>query len=183
MKLLFAALLCFLIGTAHAQNDFLSGYRQAERHNQEMNMRNLMALQMQLQIVQRAQQIQAEQQNQQQAARDFNRQREQERQAQLDDINAKGRVLIADRAKGTCIGLLVDDAESQAILAKRGKSVGQLCGCVEEEMTQLLTVDLISQILQAVHQFSGDPRAFENSVAGKTYGTRYITALKGCVQR
>lgn len=158
--------------TASAQQGFLGGWNQQQRLNEESTLRNLQALQMQLQAIQQAQQIRQQQDERGRQAQD-----------QVQAIQERGRTLIADRAKDSCIGLLMGDQGARNILGAQGKTTGQICGCVEQEMLELLTLDLTSQILVALNTYSDNQSGFLTSEPGKAYASRFGEALVGCARQ
>lgn len=182
-----------LTATAVAQNPifalppgFLRGYEAQRQLNEESTLRQLQQLRLLLEMKQQVDQQNEQRRRTEQEMQIMRQQQaiqEQQRQMQIAEIQTAARLSIADHSKGACIDMFLKDTSATAILGNKGTTVGQFCGCVEQELISLMTLDLAGRLLLASNEFGGDGQRFAASPVGQEYAARFAASFKGCADQ
>ena len=156
-----AAALFFVCSIASSQPG-IDGYRQQSEFNQLRELRELEKWRM-------IQQLEGERL----------------RQAPLIEERSRAANLtkFTNFAKELCVSDFSNNKDRRDVLLQAGITVGQLCGCIEQEIPSLLTVDMLNNLDASMRAAAGDTSRFESSQAWKDYWNRYVTALQGCGQQ
>lgn len=181
-KYLFAVSIA-ISGTSVAQVPFLDGYNKQQQLNQLQELRQLQMLNEAARISRQQQEMETRRQETARQALEHQRSQEQQRQANYAELQEKARRYIADNAKGVCVSVFLKNTEASEEFSRRGTSLGEVCGCVEQEMYALLTLDLASSIFLASNESAGNSAQFLASPMGQEWLSRYSSASSSCVAR